>query len=530
VKISKKVLGLLIVLCALVFLSGCVKPSVIACREAATLPTDKGGKFGWTEEQAMAACADVDRTLAGKFDETKGTWTIDYTKIITVEEALKHIQDQRGSIDVLLSYEDEETARDIDFWKGMRKGLERQEKRLRWIEQRLTYVINYNAFVDKVGESDGEIAKKLMPYGRKAYSLRLLYPIYDLKQLRFAADYVEAAKRDGSLKLINEFPIVEKEKFAEKVPDRDDPNKFSWKSHYRGWLIKAYKVMPDKERPVSPNIDYLEIFKAKFNKTGGNDEEFAGYDEQFAVAGFKSRGKDTVNLFVIDYDLEVIQGFCPDKVFETFVDVIFGNEIYINDDARKEVMEVLYEPPIAEEKEYRKKPQEKPLYVEIARMGEVTVSAWEEGEFSVPFSYSATGPGKFDLASEIIWAQLKTPEEKRVEEEEGLKKIEFFKLSYKKEGNAKVIEYYVPKPDYSQQDIKEGYALSDTFRIRRKGQPEMSADIKFFTDRIKAVDYEYGSCWYRLLDKDGDGKFEKRRKIADPMEKTNAVINIYSSY
>jgi hypothetical protein len=522
-----KIFSLLIIMCALFILNGCVKPSVIACRETATLPTDKGGKFGWTEEQAMAACADVDRTLAGKFDETKGTWTIDYTKIVSVEEVLKHIQDQLGSIDVLLSYKDEETARDIDFWKGFRQGLERQEKRLRWVEQRLSYVVNYNAFVDKVGESDGEIAKKLMPYGRKAYSLRLLYPIYDIKQLKFTADYVESAKKDGSLKLINTFPIVETEEFAEKIPDRDDPNKFIWKSHYRGWLIKAYKVMPGKEQPMTSNADYIEIFKAKFNKTEGG-KEFVGYDEQFVVAGFKSRGKDMVNLFVIDYNLDVIQGFCPDKVFETFVDVIFGNEIYINDDVRKEVMEVLYEPPIAEEKEYRKKPPEKSLYVEIARMGEVTVSAWEEGEFSVPFSYSAVGPGKFDLSSEIVWGKLKTPEEIRVEEEEGLKKIEFFKLSYKKEGNVKVIEYYVPRSDYGQQDVKEGFAFVDTFRIRRKGQPEMSADIKFFADKIKAVDYEYGGRWYRILDKDGDGKFEKRRKIADPAEKTNAGYSVYS--
>lgn len=515
---------LLLIIASLFILSGCTKPLVVACRETATLPLEKGGKYGWTEEQAKAACAVADRHLAGKFDEEKGYWVIDYTKVITTEEVLKHIKDQLESVNVLLSYEDEETARNIDWWKGFREGLERQEKRLRWVEQRLNYVINYNQFIDKVGEIDGEVAKKLLPYGPKAYSLRLIYPIYDLKQLRFAADYVESAKKDGSLKLINSFPIAETKEFAEKVIDRDDPNKFTWKSHYRGWLIKAYKVMPDKEQPMTSNADYVEIFKAKFNKTE-DGKEFAGYEEQFAVAGFKSRGKDMVNILVIDYDLDVIQGFSPDKIFETFVNIIFGNEIYINDYARKEVLEVLYNPPIAEEKEYRKKPPEKPLYIEIAKMGEVTVSAWEEGEFSVSFSYSATGPGKFDLSLEIMWEKLNTPEEKRVAEEEGLRKIEFLKLSYKKEGNIKVMEYYVPKKEYSNQDVKEGMASYDTFRIRRKGQPEASADVKFFSDKLKAVDYEYGGRWYRILDKDGDGKFEKRRKIADPTEKA-----VYSNH
>ena len=509
----------LVVILVCFFLSGCTKPFVVACREIATQPLDKGGQYGWTEEQAKAACADANRFLAGKLSEDKAYWEMDYTKIITTEEVLAYVKDQLRSIDLLLSYKDEKNARDLDFFKGFRQGLEREEKRLRWVEQRLRYVINYNIFVDKVGEPDnGEAIKKLMPYGRKAYSLRLIYPISDLKQLKFTADYVEAAKKDGSLKLIGEFPIVETKEFAEKIPDRDDPNKFNWKSHYRGWLIKAYKVMPGKDQPTKSNADYIEIFKAKFNKTEKNGKEFVGFEKQFAVAGFKSRGKDTVNIFVIDYDFDVIQGYSPDKIFEAFIDIIFGNEIYTNDYVRKEVLEILYNPPIAEGKEYRKKPPEKPLYVEIAKMGEVTASAWEEGDFSVPFSYAATGPGKFDLLVDIVWAKAKTPEEKRIEEE-GFKKIEFFKIAYKKEGNVKVIEYYTPKSEYSQQDIKEGTAYSETFRIRRKGQPEISADIKFFADRVKAIDYEYGGRWYRILDENNDGKFEKRRKIADPTEK-----------
>ena len=520
-----KFLSLAIGLISTLFLlSSCTMPNVVACRDIATFPLNEGGKYGWTEEQARAACVAADRFMAGKFDEEKGYWVVDYTRVITIEEVLKHVQDQRKSLDTLLSYENEETARDVDFW-GMRPGLERQEKRTRWVEQRLSYVVNYNAFVDKVGEVNGENAQKLMPYGSKAYSLRLIYPIYDLKELRFTVDYVEAAKKDGSLKLINTFPIVETKEFAEKIPDRDDPNKFTWKKHYRGWLVKAYKMMPDKEQPMTSNADYLEIFKAKFEQNE-DGKEFTGYEEQFAVAGFKSRGKDMVNVFVIDYDLDVVKGFSPDKIFETFINIIFGNEIYINDNARKEVLEVLYNPPIAEGKEYRKKPPEKPLYVEIAKMGEVTVSAWEEGEFSVPFSYSAAGPGKFDLSSEIMWEKLKTPEDKRIEEEQGLKKIEFLQLSYKKEGNVKVMEYYTPKAEYGQQDVKEGTAFSDTFRIRRKGQPEASADIKFFSERIKAIDYEYGGRWYRIVDKDGDGKFEKRRKIANSQNSNNKTSGV----
>jgi len=203
----------------------------MACREIATLPFEKGGQYGWTEEQAKAACADANRFLAGKFDKEKGMWSIDYTRVITTEEVLKYIRDQEQSVDTILSYKYDENARDIDFWKGFRKGFERKEKELRWVEQRLSYVVNYNAFIDKVGEMNDGAVKKLMPHGRKAYSLRLIYPISDLKELKFTANYVESAKRDGTLVLINEFPIVELEKFAEKIINKDDPNKFIWKPH-----------------------------------------------------------------------------------------------------------------------------------------------------------------------------------------------------------------------------------------------------------------------------------------------------------
>ncbi len=513
----KKLSGLLaILLLVLCFSTGCVKSLVTTCREIAMMPADKGGQYLYTEEQAKAACAAVNRYLAGTFDKGKGYWSIDYTRVITTEEVLKYVRDQLACIDIILSYKDDETARSIDFWKGFRKGFERKEKEIRWVEQRLLYVVNYNQFIDKVGETDSETVKKLMPYGPKAYSLRLIYPANDIKELKFTASYIEKAKKDGTLVLVNEFPVVEQKKFAEKIVDKDDPNKFTWKSHYRGWLIKAYKIMPQKEQPTKANIDYLEIYKAKFADTG-QGRKFDAFEQEFVISGFKAGDKEGVNIFVVDYDWEAIKGFSPDKIFETYVDVIFGNEIYTVENLRKEILEVLYNPPIAEQKEYRKKPPQKPLFVEVVKMGEVTVDLWEKSEegFIIPFSYSTQGPGKFDVSLEIEWKKAKDAAEKKIEEERGLKQIEFFKQILKKGLAVKIIEYYIPKKEYGKRDVKEGVALYNTIRIRRQDEPQEEADIKYFGNRLQMIDYEYGGRWYRILDKDGDGKFEKRQKIAD---------------
>lgn len=522
---EKKVGILFVLLFILCFGSGCTKSFVMACREMAV---EEGGGFQYTQDQAKAACADANRFLAGTFDKDKGFWSMDYTRVISTEEVLTYVQDQLKSIDILLSYDYPENARDIDFWKGFRRGFERKEKELRWVEQRLLYVVNYNQFVDKVGEKDGETVKKLMPYGRKAYSLRLIYPLNEIKELKFTADYVESAKKDGALVLVNEFPIVEQKKFSEKIIDKDDPNKFSWRSHHRGWLIRAYKILPQKEQPVKANIDYLEIYKAKFSPGADDGKKFESFEEQFAVSGFKAGDKEGVNIFVIDYDWEAIKGFSPDKVLETYVNIIFGNEIYTIESLKREVLEVLYNPPIAEQKEYRKKPPEKPLFVEVAKMGEVTVELWEtsaEG-FAVPFLYSSQGPGKLDVSFEISWRKPMNGKDEQVESEHGLKQIEVFKQIFKKGSVVKVVEYYTPKDEYAKRSIKEGMALYNIIRIRRKDKPQEEADIRYFADKLRTIDYEYGGRWYRILDKDGDGKFEKRQKIADSQNKNgNNSVN-----
>jgi hypothetical protein len=498
----------------------CTKSVVGACRELATNPD---GKYKYNRNQSKAACAVINRYLAGKYSEEKKTWAIDYTRILETEEVIEYIDDQLKSVDKLLGYRDEDLARFIDWWKGFRKALERQERRLRYVKSRLNYVINYNKYADTVGEADSETVTKLMPYGRKNYSIRLIYPLYDLGDLKFVADYVENAKRENTLKLVDEFKIIESKEFAEKVVDKDDPNKFRWKSHYRGWLIKAYKILPDKEQPSEANIDYLEIHKAKFREVKDGSKVFESFESQFAVSGFKGMGNDKVNVFVIDYDFDVIKGLSPDKIYKTFLDVVYGNELYAIPGLKTEVLDVLFDPPIAKEKEHRKKPPEKPLYVEIAKMGDVDAKLWEESldGFKVPFAYSKHGPGKYDTDIEIMWKKPKSQEEKLLEEQ-GLKQIEYVKLLYKKSSNTQVIEYYILKDEYAERNVKEADPnnYADTLKIRRDKKPEESSEVEWFVKRVKAIDYLYGGWWWRILDKDDDGVFERKRKIADPTEKS----------
>jgi len=521
----KKLFLFLFLILVLVFTTSCVKSLVQSCRELATKPLEKEGIYGFTEEQAKAACAYGNRFIAGKFDKDTKLWSIDYANFITIEDVLKYVDDSLLSTDQLLSYEDKYMVRWIDFFEGFREALEKQEDQKRWVKARLTYVKNYNKFVDEVGEIDSGGVKKLLPHGRKAYSLRLFYPQNTLRELRFVADYIESAKANDNLQLVNQFTFLDQKEFAEKIVEKDDIAKFKWKEHHRGWLIKAYKICTDGEPPIKSDIDYLEVYTANFKKVAGSTE-FDSFNENFVVSGFKSKDSETVNIFVVDYDYSQVVGFSPDNILKFYDKITKGNELYEEEGLKTALLDVHYDPPVAEEKEHRKKPQQKPLYVEVVKMGQVSdkIKLWEENEkgFTVPFKYSAHDPGKFEIETKVHWKKPETPEEKEILKNRDLKQIEYFKMFYKKgftlNASVKVIEYYIPKEQYSKRDVKSFYSYSGQITIQRLDQPEEKASIKYFSEKVEAIDYEHGDRWYRIYDEDGDGVYEKRRKIANPNE------------
>src|SRR3989338_4171160 len=212
-------------------LGGCVTPFYVACLKAAS---DPNGKFKYTEDKARVACSSKEvisyaYTHLLVRDKEKNTWELNPNGVLT-EHVEGVLRDQVRSLNSLLSYQDREGADFIDFFKGFREGLGKEEAIALELLRRLNYVKTYNEFTDLVGELSPDLRPKelayFFPVGRKFYSMRVLYPRKSLKNISFTAEYLEVAKRDGNLKLVDTFDVAGVQEFAKKIPDLYDPNDF----------------------------------------------------------------------------------------------------------------------------------------------------------------------------------------------------------------------------------------------------------------------------------------------------------------
>ncbi len=491
--------------------SACAKPFVIACRDVAQ---DQNGDFKYTARQAAVAC---DRA---QFYADDNLFTVDKEKksvVLNMNGLLaanleKVLQDEAKSLDALLSYQDPKNSDFIDWARGFRQGLEKEEQIILEILRRLNYVKSYNDFTDAVGELPEPMRSKefthFFPNGRKYYSMRLLYPRADkrLENISFTAEYLEAAKRDGTLKLIDSFEVASSREFAKKISNLHDANDFSWDKQERGWVIKSYKVIPDKDSPVDNIVHYIEIYR--------KNKDLSGIESLPAVRGYMAAGGSKVTVFVVDYDREGVQGFgSPDEVVKIFSDIITGSDIYGDSMLKDKLLISLYESPQnnTKDKPDRRKQKDRQVYTSIVKIGDASVDVWEQGTFSIPFDYKTLSQNL-----ELMYAPPKTPEEKRLVEREKLKQIMLFVREFKNSAKVTVREYWAPKKVYGERNIADSTAYADTIKVRKKNGLEESGEIAYFAERVKAIDYSFGGKCSRIVDKDGDGVFEQKRAIACP--------------
>lgn len=489
-----------------ILLSACAQPTFWVARQAARDPQKE---WRYNERQAAIAGDYALLLKAAKFNKEKGIWEPD-PKVIGVKEQLVVLQDRAKALNEVNSYKDPELSRLVDWFKGLRLGFEKEEKITLWILQRLEYLDTYNKFVDLVGELPkgmlGEEVQYFFPQGRETYSLRMIYPGRDLTKIPFTARYLEAAKTQGILVKVDSFTVFDDQRYGKKIKGLRDENEFSWEERSRGWQIDSYKIQPDKEKPADNIVQYIEVYRVS---SSGSKESKA------AARGFLATGGNNVSVFLLDYDKEGEPGFgSPDTVERVFSTLVTGRELYTDPSTRDKILEVLYERPANDKKNpERRKPPENPVYTAIVPMEKkIDLSVWEKGTFVVPLDYK-----NLTQNSEIMFEKPKTQEEMDLEKARvPRKQIMVFIREFKENNESIVIEYWVPKPEYSKRNVEEASGFTYTFRVRRTGEASEEADVSRFGKHIKMIDYRYGGRWFRIMDEDGDGIFEKRRWISTP--------------
>lgn len=504
-----------LILLVIFLISACATPTFQACRNGAVSQKEE---WKYTQIQAEVACERVVLKKAAKFNKEKGIWEIN-PAAISIEEERKVLEDRAKSLDEILSYKNRELSDFVNWFKGMRQGLEKEEKITLWLLRRIQFVDTFNKFTNLVGELPkemlGQEAEYFMPYGRNTYSLRMLYPSRDLYKMPFTALYLETAKKEGIFSKIDSFYVSDYQKYAKKLENLRDPNEFSWEERQRGWKVDSYMIIPAGNLKPSDNIvQYIEIYRVDEN---GKAELFP------AVRGFLAAGAQKVTVFVIDYNKQGEDGFgSPDAVKNLFTSFVTGRDLYLDMTSRGDLFEALYDNSFTVnlKRPERQKPEEKLVYLEVVPMGKkVDVDVWENGNWTVPIEYLVLSNTLY-----IVYDLPKTPEETHLETKKGLKKIIAFKREFVQDGRKTVTETWIPRKDYSERNIVEASAQG-VFKIRRKGGEEKSGDIEYFAERIKTIMYQFGGRWFQIVDNDGDGIFEKKKEIGDPTVTKKSAVN-----
>ena len=532
--------------------TACINPYVVTCENQAKDP--EKGEWKYTEKQAITAC-DYSHLLVNselaKFDEETKTWEINYGAI-SIADVASVLEDQAASLDTYLSYQNRAFSDFIDAHrrkngKSLRAGLEEEENIIQERLRRLAIAQVFSDFAEKVGKpsqkEDGADAEKtplgyFFPDGLKKFSMRLFYehPEVRLGDLPFTASYLDQAKQNGTLVLVERLERSGMQVYARQVPSLTDANNLTWEDQKRGWVILGYKIVRPGEVPVDKTVHYIEVYRKK--------PDLSGEESLPAVRGFLPNGGDTVSVFLIDYDRERKGGThdvgygSPDEVWQTFGTIKSAAEIESDNIYRGKLLEPLYELPkgtlrVDRTRPERRAPKDLPIYLAIKRMGEVSLDIWEKGSWSVPFPYQ----NEKGLTRSLRIDEEPFEPDPKLEKEElkkffkdgkPLKQIKFLVRETSRNSDKIVVEYWLPKAEYAKRNIVEMSAFSG-ISLLRNGEFKREGAFDLFAGTLVQVDYKFGGRWFRIVDEaDADGKegrdgvFEKKREIPESQTRANA--------
>lgn len=471
---------------------------------------------GWTEEQQLAALAYSDR-LYFTVQDSSSNYKPNYSRLskARVREKLdKALQD----MDQTLGYENEENYRYIDAL-GLRKSLEREEEVIKAMRDLVRTAELYEKFQELTG---------MMPYNHygaqetsSGYDPKIFVSTNLLTAFPFAADHIEGAKKNGSLRTIEQVRQVLQRKLdrKEKNPaSPDDPNDFIWKSKNFEIEFISYKILgTEQEKPEDNFPDYLEGYRI----AGGKRESLP----ILRIIYFDSNARGA---FLLDTDREDETGFgLPDVVLGLTEPLEIAD--LLNDQS---LLDAMFE---EKKTEKRVPPKPKPVFVEIASVKQI--DSWEEAPtaegWKVPFRYH--NPLKNNYNVRLVFAK---PEAETLPQPNTNKQLKYLKKEWVA-GNrylpslGQVIEYYEMKPPYDQRIILQAQVVhqTDTKKVSlilKDGDAEqiflvMPGLNKIIRDEPVMIEYTDGQKRWRLKRDSGGRIFNKRKEISPNVKNATGI-------
>ncbi len=481
---------------------------------------------GWTEDEQLAALAYSDRLYF--LHKTKDGFAVNYSRL-SKEQVLKKLDEALVELDAILDYKNEQNARFVEYF-GLREFLEHEEEVVKAIRDRVRVAELHDQFEKLIGASPFSY-RDYYSYGqsiggqeerRKGYNIQQIFLSTDIsKSFSFTESRIEEAKRRGALKIIEQARSSLKRRFDRKEPNPaylDDPNNFIWKSKSTEVEFVSYKILYSED-PKDNNSNYIEGYRI----VDGRRESKPAIRIFYIYEG--RRG-----VFLLDADKEGETGFgLPDEVGPV------REALQVTDLLRDDnLMNVLF----LEKKERRRvAPKRKPIFVEIARVGEKTIDFWEDAPdqrgWYVPFLYKNNAENNYNVKL-VFASQENSGENPAYRFGEPPKQIKYLKKEWTdgtryKPSMGNVVEYYEMKPDYAKRNVSRADVLHqlDTKNLSivfTDGTTETGLVLpgknKFIEDEPIMIDYTEGQKRWRIKKEKGSPNYNKRKEISPAKEDT----------
>ncbi len=503
----------LIVLSA-ILLTGCAK-------QYRTEFLKQAKERGWTEDQQLAALAHSERVGNFLVKDSSGSYKPNYAKL-TKTHVREKLEKAKEDINQLLSYDDEESARYVDYF-GLRSSLEREEEVLKAVYNRVRAAELQDQFKKLVGAAPLYYTNPDQQ-NSSGYNIQQIFGSTDVvKSFSFSIDQLEYAKQRGALK------VIERARTSlERVLDRkeknpsapDDPNDFVWKPKKYDFEIVSYKIL-NAEKPEDNDANYLEGYRISDDKKESLPALRMVYIEELG------RGA-----LLVDADKEGETGFGLPDLVEPLQGSVSANELLTDSD----LLNILF---MEKKSEKRVRPKAKPIFVEIARLGKKPLDLWENaptGEgWRVPFRYKNETQNNYNV--KIVFAK---PEKGTDPASNLYKQIKYVKKEWVAGDRynpslGQVVEYYRVKPPYNEKNIMQAQVLhnENTQKVSLVLKDEGTEKIiillpganKFIEDVPGIIEFTEGQKRWRIQKDENSNSYMKRKEVSSAKRDTG----IYSS-
>lgn len=468
---------------------------------------------GFNKKQQLASYGYSFRPLFT--EESSGTVKIAYWRLskTRVREKLDSLLEDMDSI---LSYTDEGNYRYVDAW-GLRPQLEHKEKVLEAIRARVRLAELQDQFNSLIGEIPRNEKIRERVFG---YDDRKIFFENDLtKNDHFSLNAIESAKKDGTLKLIEEARASLKRQFDRKEQNpanREDENDFVWKLKAVDLQVKSYKIL-DNEKPDNNNADYIEMYRIP-------SESKPEIWPAVRIFMFNDRNK---GVMIIDVDKKGESGHGIPDLIEPTTGQIDAKSLLKND----ALMALVY----TEKKKNRTPPKQNPVFVEIARVGEGPKEYWEiakdKNGWTVPIEYKNPQQSNYNI--KLVFAKVPP------KEEDLYYQIKYVKKEWTFGGTTEpsiggVVEYYRSKPPYGRRNLVEARVLhqENTKKVSlgfENGTQEiiqvLPGQNKFIEDKPVMIDYSVGQKRWRIKRDENSSVFMKKREILPSGKDSTGIYN-----